>query len=259
MIKNRAVSLGCLSGFVIVGGIIFAVLLAFPYDSSLVEVSNSRDWDAYKYVTLFPFWIFGFVFIVPGILGCIAAFVQNKCMYVTALVFGILAIITMAIIIIVLGVGIQGVNTVVQLFHTKCQTSEDKCVCSDEGETIITIHKPCEYFEQFSRIYIAMFVMNIVTWIVLFAEFVLCCYYTCCARDHSIPYVTMQPDFHGISVTQVTQQSSQSGVNPTYMLPAYGAPQSGQAGYGAPQPGQAGYGAPQYGQAGYGAPQYSKA
>ncbi|XP_059166419.1 uncharacterized protein LOC131948760 [Physella acuta] len=234
MIKNRAVSLGCLSGFVIVGGIIFAVLSAFPYDSSLIEVKNSREWDAYKYATVFPFWIFGFVFIVPGILGCVAALVQNKCMYVTALVFGILAIITMAIIIFFLGIGIQVVDASEPVFQTKCRTSGDMCFCRG-GKTVVTIYKPCEFFEQYPRIYIAMFVMNIVTWIALFVEFVLCCYYTCCARDHSIPYVTMQPDFHGISVTQFTQQSSQPGVSPMYMLPAYGASQPGQAEYGAPQ------------------------
>ncbi|XP_059171461.1 uncharacterized protein LOC131952704 [Physella acuta] len=263
MIKNRALTLGFLSGFVIAGGIVFAVLLAKLLDKLIIEDSSdwrNSDWNgSYETIASFPIWAFGFVLIVPGFFGFIAAFVQNKCMYVTTLVFGIVCFIGLGVIILILGLGMYAIVITKQVFQSICQSTENTCVCSGDGGASITYGESCEYFDQLRDMFIGMFVAVVISWVVLFIQFIFCCYYSCCAKDTSTPYVSMQTDHMGLSVTQVSQQSSQSSVNPLYMMPVLVAPQYGQVVYGAPQPSQAGYGAPQYGQVGYGAPQPSQA
>ncbi|XP_059171493.1 uncharacterized protein LOC131952713 [Physella acuta] len=237
MTNNRPVALGVLSGLVIIGGIVFAVLMAVIFDTLNEQTLRNNDG-----LYAFPFWSFGFLYIIPGILGSIAACVHNVCMYIVALIFGLLFLIAMGGVSFFFGVPMYLIIAADQVFQSNCRFD-------------YLNYQTCENSPELRPMFIATCVIDVLSGIVLFCVFIQCCYYTCCAKDVITSGVAIQSGPQtNISVSQTSQQqNAQLNPYPVNTVQPYGAPYYGQNWYGAPY-GQNVYSTPPDWQKYYGAP-----
>ncbi|XP_059171449.1 uncharacterized protein LOC131952694 [Physella acuta] len=120
--RRTAITLGSLSCFVIIGGILYAVLVAV-----VTQKVSGKDDDS-TLLDFIPFWTFGFAYIIPGILGFIAAFVQKKWLYVLVLIISIILLMGMVGLINLFSfsffVGMMSYKD-----FSYCSTINDQCVC----------------------------------------------------------------------------------------------------------------------------------
>ncbi|BFZ25053.1 hypothetical protein BsWGS_28092 [Bradybaena similaris] len=194
MNKQRVLMLGITAGVVIAGGIIMTVLL---YQMVITRAEGQRgsaedvNWKRINNMSAVVSAL-GLVYIVPGLIGLIAAFVQNKCMYITTCIFTMICLLIMALVVL-----FAGFTLIVLIFHygsisTHCINEDDTCQCRsnlDEDHFEKTPFKACAYYEKFVALATALVVFIILTWIAVLFECVIAFYFTC--RSKATPGAVM--------------------------------------------------------------------
>ncbi|XP_059171456.1 uncharacterized protein LOC131952700 [Physella acuta] len=249
MIKSRAIVLGSISGLVVLGGVAFALLLYFFANffddaikkevkstdfttkySTREDSNDEKDWsESFKIIQSFPFWVLGFLYIIPGCLGVIAALVQNKCMYVTSLVFCILSLLVMGALIVVSGLTVVLLLFGAAIFSASCETvGDNKCTCKGPDGQVTSFQETCDTFETIYAFIMSIFIVIILVWVALFAQFIVCCYLTCCAKTVSSGGVILHPTQQPMLATNDSQQygSPAYGSQPNAPLQEYYPPQT---------------------------------
>ncbi|BFZ25052.1 hypothetical protein BsWGS_28091 [Bradybaena similaris] len=187
MNKQRVLKLGITAGVVIAGGIIMSVLLYQMVITRAEGQRGSPDEGNWKRINSISAVVsaLGLVYIVPGLIGLIAAFVQNKCMYITTCIFTMICLLIMALVIV-----FGGFTIIVLIFRYgsisgHCIDEDDTCQCRSSlavrsySSYEKTAFKTCVYYEKFVALTTALIVVIILTWIAVLVEFVIACYFTC--------------------------------------------------------------------------------
>ncbi|XP_005101695.1 uncharacterized protein LOC101852775 [Aplysia californica] len=207
MIKSRAIALGCVSALVVICGIILSILLHFMvvnlvegYKDSLTFSTSENQYGSLKTVTQNNYiWVAGLVFIVPGVLGFIAAFVQNKCMLVTTCIFSMIFLLIMGLMFFFAGFAIVVLIMAVGSISEQCRDTYEGCQCLSQDsngyslEYSNTPFKTCDYFATLASLIIGILTIIVIAWVIMLAEFVLACYYACRSKPQSSQGVVYTP------------------------------------------------------------------
>ncbi|BFZ25050.1 hypothetical protein BsWGS_28089 [Bradybaena similaris] len=191
MNKKRALMLGVTSGVVIVGGIIMAVLLS-QLVATTAEGNRDISDESWRAVSSLSgaVAVFGLVYIVPGVIGLIAAFLQNKCLYVTTCIFTMISLVIMALVVLIAGLSLIALVISTGKISESCidDVIDGRCKCRTSSQSYNyqdTPFRTCAYFEKMISIMIALALFIILAWVAAVAEFVIACYFSCRSQASS--------------------------------------------------------------------------
>ncbi|XP_046548071.1 uncharacterized protein LOC124258042 isoform X3 [Haliotis rubra] len=95
---------GIISGLVLACGTVFSALMGVYFDSFFKDASS---FTGFAYL---PVWVFGFAYIVPGLIGLMATGCQAKGGYIAQMVFCILTLLAMGIFVVVALLALTGIS-----------------------------------------------------------------------------------------------------------------------------------------------------
>ncbi|CAG5128000.1 unnamed protein product, partial [Candidula unifasciata] len=187
MSKQRALNLGTTAAIVVVGGFIVAILLsqtAATFDEGRARNTTGVDTETSVPAVSGKVWIIGLVYIIPGVIGLAAAYVQNKCMYIATCIFAIISLLIMGLVAIISSMALLHLVFNQGIVSERCIDTDDRCRCRSDKRSYMdeytpTHFKTCAYFEKFNSLATALFAFVVLAWSAEIMEFVFACYYTC--------------------------------------------------------------------------------
>ncbi|XP_067674817.1 uncharacterized protein [Haliotis asinina] len=188
---------GVFSVLVLTCGISFSVLVYMFFNKIVTAALNSiydtRGASAYAAYASSPIWAIGFAFIIPGLIGVIAACAQGKGGYITQMVFCILTLVIMGIIFILC---LLIIGTFASQDQQFCTTLLSSCVCSNGGGSSAYT---CELLNELNTLGQSIVAMVILGWIFTLVATILGGILAC-RRERIQPGFVMQPTINATVV-----------------------------------------------------------
>lgn len=203
MNKARALSLGITSGVVIACGILIAVLVYMlgmtiidGYESETGTSSSDVDYSVLKSLTG-PYWLVALMYLVPGVLAFIAAFVQNKCVYIISCMLSILCVLIMGLALFMVAEPMAVVMLALYKYGKTCtDEAGNGCVCERSDSIVEYSHTPfkeCDYMHDAINLFIAVGVLIALAWLFLVVSFVITVVFACRSKQtHGAVYTPAQ-------------------------------------------------------------------
>ncbi|XP_046546329.1 uncharacterized protein LOC124256372 [Haliotis rubra] len=185
--KGHNNATGIISAIVLVFGIILSVVLSvllMKAEKFLVKEVNKQmgdnygsqfhssdlDTNSFSYANA-PIWSLGFAYIVPGLIGCLSAFIQKKAAYITHMVFSIITLVVMGIFFIV---GILAMAGLAVSHPSQCTPLGEKCVCSpDDFSTPSPIDMSCDDIKSLYAMVVVIILVLVFAWILTLVSTIL--------------------------------------------------------------------------------------
>ncbi|XP_046363798.1 uncharacterized protein LOC124140319 isoform X2 [Haliotis rufescens] len=210
MAKNgHNIAHGVISGIVLVSGIILCVVISVgihkvekliekqPYGNDGIEIpendrdSSMEDWHEpqampsrlperhehhhhrhhHGHHGITMIWAVGFAFILPGLIGCISAFMKKKGVYITHMVFSIITLLVMGIAFVA---GILVLASLAVSHPSQCTPVGEMCQCTrDEMYAPVTLNISCDNIHSLYAMAVVVVLVVVSAWILTLVSTIL--------------------------------------------------------------------------------------
>ncbi|CAG5128001.1 unnamed protein product [Candidula unifasciata] len=226
MDKKRILMLGVASALVTIGGIILAVLLdqtGVTFGDGYTLNNTNATWEISVDMFRGRLWPLSLVYIIPGFIGIVGAFLQNKCMCVITCIFTMLSLLIAGLFAIITGLSLIVFIFSVGIVSENCKDEDDICKCRNPVDTFLyeykdTPFKTCAHLEKLKALVTAILVFIILAWLAELMEFIFSCYFSCRTKAYKQNCEYLPQKTGGVVLS--TQQPMLQGTdNKDYPLP----------------------------------------
>ncbi|KAI8752900.1 hypothetical protein BgiMline_015074 [Biomphalaria glabrata] len=151
---------------------------------------SESDNNAYLFITKYPFWILGFLYVIPGLFGLLSALFQKKGLYIVSIIFSVISLLLMAAMAAVGFLFVFAVLFVLGTVSSQCHDENGVCKCG--GETYNQF-KSCSTISSVFSLLMSITGFIVIGWIAVLVMLIICSYFTCCAKTISTGGIVLSP------------------------------------------------------------------